>query len=109
MSRARNADANHVDAGRRYASHQVLMRGLRADAKEAATILTTQSACDAAARQRDPIGNVPVAINPDDRIFLERADPDTALAIEADSIRLANMGEATAKCERAVRVDLELR
>src|SRR5207245_5502746 len=66
-------------------------------------------ACDAAARQGDPVRHVPFAINADDGIFFERADPDTSLAIEADSIGLADVGEAAAECERAVRADLELR
>ena len=109
MSRAGNGDANHIEAGSRYSPRQVFVRGLSADAKETATIFTTKDARDAAARQRDPIGNVPVAINTDDRILLECADPDTFFAIEADSIGLANVGEATAKCERAVRADLEVR
>lgn len=109
MSRAGNGDANHIETGSRYSSRQVLVRGLSANAKESATIFTTKSACDAAARQRDPIGNVPFAINTDDRILLERADPDASPAIEADAIGLADVGEATAKCERGVRADLELR
>ena len=109
MSCAGNGDANHIETRSRYSLRQVFVRGLSANAKETAAIFTTKSARDAAARQYDPIRHVPFAINTDDRILLECADPDTSLAIEADSIGLTNVGEATAKCERAVRADLEVR
>src|SRR3989454_4295730 len=109
MPCAGNSDADHIDTGSRFASRQSFVRGLSAYAKEAAAIRTAKHACDAAARQGDPVRHVPVAINADDGIFFERADPDTSLAIEADSIGLADVGEAAAECEPAVRADLELR
>jgi hypothetical protein len=83
--------------------------GLSAYAKEAATILTTKSARDTAAWQRDPVGNLPFAPNTDDGILPERADPDTSLAIETDSVRLTNLTKAAAECEEAVGPDLKLR
>src|SRR5438093_11993462 len=109
MPCAGNSDADHIDAGSRFASRESFVRGLSAYAKEAAAIRTAKRACDTAARQGDPVRHVPFAINADDGIFFERADPDTSLAIEADSIGLADVGEAAAECERAVRADLELR
>src|SRR2546427_1986174 len=109
MPCAGNSDADHIDTGSRFASRQPFVRGLSAYAKEAAAIRTAKRACDAAARQGDPVRHVPFAINADDGIFFERADPDPPLAIEADSIGLADVGEAAAECERAVRADLELR
>src|SRR5881396_3476225 len=109
MPCAGNSDADHIDAGSRFASRQSFVRGLSAYAKEAAAIRTAKRACDTAARQGDPVRHVPFAINADDGIFFERADPDTSLAIEADSIGLADVSEAAAECERAVRADFELR
>src|SRR5213596_2487976 len=91
MPCAGNSDADHIDAGSRFASRQSFVRGLSAYAKEAAAIRTAKRACDTAARQGDPVRHVPFAINADDGIFFERADPDTSLAIEADSIGLADV------------------
>ena len=107
-SSPRHLDLNSIHLSPRSSTPQVLVRRLRAQAEERASVLASEGARHRApAGSGDSLQHPPGTVDPGERIFLEEAYPHASFTVHADPVGLSQPPEASAKEQGTIILDVE--